>query len=125
MKPIEIFDYVEQFDKMFKDERFTLEARVQMGRELLNSLPPASLIRSSSHTYMATHNYISAMLQGAINAAERNTQQDQQSTESQTTKESSLDTGQHAHASNQTDESGRRREMGTPSGAPKKNRRKK
>lgn len=126
MKPNELYQLIEQFDKMFTDERFTEEARIAMGREFLNSLPPASLVTSGSKTYQAVHNYIAANLQGAINGqAQRNDEPKVEQAKSQPTDQASVDGREHAHASDKKDESGGRGKVAKTPGASAKRGRKK
>jgi hypothetical protein len=126
MKPTELYQLIEVFDKMFTDDRFTLEARLAMGSEFLNSMPPASLIKSSSTTYRIVHNYIAAVMQGAIDGqAKRVNEPEVKQATSKPTDQASMDGKEHAHASNKTDEGRGRGKVAKTPGAPAKRGRKK
>ncbi|MEE4247795.1 MAG: hypothetical protein V2I33_20535 [Kangiellaceae bacterium] len=122
MKPSEIYGYIEDFDKMFNDDRFTIEARLAMGGEFMRSLPPASLVTSASQTYRAAHNYMAARMQGALDAkAKRDAEPKVETTESKPTEKASVDEGKQTPSSNNANEDGRRSTVGkAPSNATKR-----
>lgn len=122
MKPSEIYGYIEDFDKMFNDERFTIEARLAMGNEFMRSLPPASLVTSASQTYMAAHNYMAARMQGALDAkTKRDAKSEVKAAESKPAEKASVDRGKQTSSSNHANEDGRRSTVGkAPSDAKKR-----
>jgi hypothetical protein len=122
MKPSEIYGYIEHFDKMFNDERFTIDARLAMGNEFMRSLPPASLVTSASQTYMAAHNYMAARMQGALDAkTKRDTEPKVKAAKGKPTEKASVDGGKQTSPSNNANEDGRRSTVGkAPSDAKKR-----
>lgn len=121
MKPSELYQLIEVFDKMFTDERFTLQARLAIGQEFINSMPPASLVKSGANTHSAVRNYMAAVMQGAINEqAKRVNEPKVEETSSEPTNQASMDRQEHGHASNKTDEGGRRGKVAKAPGTPKK-----
>jgi uncharacterized membrane-anchored protein YhcB (DUF1043 family) len=104
------------------DKRFTTNARIAMGQEFISSLPPASLIKNASQTYMIVHNYMASVLQGAIanEQAKSSSQSKVKETSSSTTDKTSVDRKEYASASNKTDESRGRGKMAKTSGTPAK-----
>ena len=127
MKSYELYQLIEVFDQMMKDERFTKQARINMGQEFINAMPPASLVKSASQTYMMVRNYMAVILQGAVQNGQ--TESDDKSKvktpSGSTPDKTSMDGKEHAHASDKTDEAGGRRKVGKTSGAPSNSRRKK
>lgn len=120
MKPYEIYAVIEAFDKMWGDNRFTLEAKARMAQEYVNSLPPAALSSSSKTTHAAVKEYIVGTVNGALDEAGRNAEQTNKTTESQPTKEGSLDGQEQAPASNNKDEARGRGKVAKAPGTPKK-----
>jgi hypothetical protein len=128
LKPYEIYGVIEHFDKLIADERFTLQARAAMGREYLNSLPPASLNTSSASTHNAVREYIVTKLNSiheVLHGAERNAKQKVEEIKSQPTEKASVDRAEQAPAPDNTDEAAGRTKVGkTPSNAKKRGRKK-
>lgn len=122
MKPSEIYGYIDDFDKMFNDERFTIEARLAMGNEFMRSLPPASLVTSATQTYMAAHNYMAARMQGALDAqTKRDAEPEVKKAKGKPAEKASVDGEEQASSSNNANEDGRRSTVGkAPSDAKKR-----
>jgi uncharacterized protein (DUF1800 family) len=122
LKSYELYELIEVFDKLMSDKRFTTNARIAMGQEFISSLPPASLIKNASQTYMIVHNYMASVLQGAIanEQAKSSSQSKVKETSSSTTDKTSVDRKEYASASNKTDESRGRGKMAKTSGTPAK-----
>ena len=119
MKPSELYQLIEVFDKMFGDERFTKQARLAMGQEFIASLPPASLIKNSTNTHLAARNYMAAVMQGAINEqAKRIDESKVEKTSSKPTNQASVDRQEHGHASDKKDEGRGRRKVAKTPGTP-------
>ena len=127
MKSYELYQLIAVFDQMMKDERFTAQARINMGQEFINAMPPASLVKSASQTYMMMRNYMAVTLQGAVQYGQTKSDDEPEvkTPSSSTPDKTSMDGKEHAHASNKTDEAGGRRKVGKTSGAPSNSRRKK
>jgi hypothetical protein len=127
LKSYELYQLIEVFDQMMKDERFTKQARINMGQEFINSMPPASLVKSAAQTYMVVRNYMAAVLQGAVQNGQTESapKPEVKTPSSGTPDKASMDGKEHAHASDKTDETGGRRKVGKTSGAPSNSRRKK
>tara|TARA_B100000035_G_C20952190_1_gene532469 strand:+ start:684 stop:1079 length:396 start_codon:yes stop_codon:yes gene_type:complete len=128
LKPYEIYGVIEHFDKLINDERFTLEARAAMGREYLNSLPPASLNTSSASTHNAVREYVITKLNSiheVIHGAERNTKSKVEEIKSQPSEKTSVDKAEQTPAPDNTDEAGGRTKVAkAPSNAKKRGRKK-
>ena len=112
MKPYEIYEQVlVNFDRMWNDERFTPQAKVDMAQEWIRSLPPISLVNPSSTTYRAVSEVIMKTVEEAVRhvqEAQRGDQQKEQKAKGKSSDQASMDGQEHAHAPDQTHESGRR-----------------
>lgn len=128
MKSHELYSLVHEFDKMWKDERFNLDIKINMAKEMISSLPPISLLRNCNSTYMAVTELISQTVNGAVNARNAETTRSDQpkngAVQSTTNKVPGVDGGQHAPPPNKANEVGGRTKMGktpkTPSGNKKR-----
>lgn len=118
MKPYDIYSYLDHFDKIMKDARWSLEGKLLMGNELLQSMPPASLVSSSKHTYNAVRHSIAAQLEVLADETKRVAEQKVEETTSQPEDKTSMDGGKQAPASDNKDEAGGRSKVGkTPKNA--------
>lgn len=118
MKPYEIYNYLEHFDKILKDQRWSIDGKLLMGNELLQSMPPATLVGNSKHTYQAVRHSIAAQLEVLANETKRVAEQEVEETTSQPEDKTSMDRGKQTPASDNKNEAGRRSKVGsTPKNA--------
>lgn len=118
MKPYEIYSFLEHFDKIITDQRWSLEGKILMGTELLQAMPPASLVGSAKHTHSAVRHSIAAQLEILSNEAKRAAESKVEKTTSEPEDKGSMDGRKQTPASDNKDETGGRSKVGkTPKNA--------
>lgn len=70
MKINEYFEMIKNFEKMFDDNRLTIDGKILIGKEFVNALPPVQMVRSTINTRNFCMDYFVSTINGAVNAKE-------------------------------------------------------
>lgn len=110
MKSYQIYEILETFEKMWTDRRFTLKAKINMGQEFINAMPPVALASNSKNTMAAAKEYMMETMKRALldEQAKRNVEPKNKQTQSKSSNKTSVDKQKQTPSSDNKDESGGR-----------------